>query len=258
MWACLSDCCFLGNGKWNKETQKVQRHWTANYEQEGGKRRLGEEEEEEECFSYGRHVPPNPVLPLSCSSILYTHCCFSPSSVVSCLRCSVFFHLQSYDSFVLCVLVSHHHIRDITLGGSCRWWLGLWVLYMIYFLETVINTIFHSCVSVVWSNLGWFCSTLLNNYLQLVCLIKLVFEKNGTLNFTSGCEHHKLGQPCLLCIILCPNIQMLNFRVIIFALYCSLQHTKSASLYCLSLWIRYWQHLIHPTETNKIHSFIFS
>lgn len=115
MWARLSDCCFLGNGKWNKETQKVQRRWTTNYEQEGGKRGPGEEEEEER-FSYGRHVPPNPVLPLSCSSILYTRFCFPPSSVVSCLRCSMFFHLRSHDSFVLRALVSHHHIRGITLG----------------------------------------------------------------------------------------------------------------------------------------------
>lgn len=147
MWACLSDCCFLGNGKWNKETppKKVQQCRTTNYERGGGviwrRRRVSHT---------AAMCPPNPVLPLSCSSILCAHCCFSPSSVVSYLRCSVFFHLRGCDDFVLRALVSHRHIRDITLGRCCRWWLGLWVLYMFYFLQKIINSVqIDSCVFFV-------------------------------------------------------------------------------------------------------------
>lgn len=76
--ACLSDCCFLGNGKWNKETQKGQQCRTANYEQEGEgeggrRRRRGVSHTAAMCppLTPSSHSPAPP----SSNPLLFVSCC---------------------------------------------------------------------------------------------------------------------------------------------------------------------------------------
>lgn len=103
-------------------------------------------EEVETRFSYGRRVPPHPVLPLSCSLALRP------------LHPTVVFFFGSQLLTILCVLsfmsvavmtlcsencVLKHCCRDIYHshltregGGQCCWLEGLWPFYMLCSLES--------------------------------------------------------------------------------------------------------------------------
>lgn len=131
---CLSDCCFLGNGNWKKETQKEQRRRTANYEQEG----WGGVEESgggggERFLIRPPCAPLNPVLP----PLLLLHP-LRPLLFVSVFCCDLFvapcsFIFEAVTMLLRALASGSLPQSEITPGRCCRWGLGWRALSMFWF-----------------------------------------------------------------------------------------------------------------------------
>lgn len=168
----------MGNGI--KKPKKEQRHWTANYQQEG----WGVEESGggggggERFLIRPPCAPLTPSSPFSCSSILYAHCCLSPSSVAIYLLLRV---LSSSKLWRFCSvpLRRDHSPSEITPGRCCRWGLG-WRFPRFgshsgsWILCNLIRVWFFVVVKF------GICCELLTHDLQLVVVIRRLKKKNGT------------------------------------------------------------------------------